>query len=30
MGYISHEQMLALGREMEKTDYGKYILALDK
>lgn len=28
MGYISREQMLELGREMEKTDYGKYILSL--
>lgn len=30
MGYITHEQMLTLGREMENTDYGRYILALDK
>lgn len=28
MGYITREQMTELGREMEKTDYGKYILSL--
>ena len=28
MGYISREQLHGLGKAMEKTDYGKYILSL--
>lgn len=30
MGYISYEQMRSVGHEMEKTDYGKYILSIEK
>ena len=28
MGYIDREQLYKLGKEMEKTDYGKYLMDL--
>jgi glucose-1-phosphate thymidylyltransferase len=28
MGYVSREELKVLGRELEKSDYGRYLLAI--
>jgi glucose-1-phosphate thymidylyltransferase len=28
MGYINKEQLIKLGKEMEKIEYGKYLLEI--
>jgi dTDP-glucose pyrophosphorylase len=30
MGFISRDDLVRLGRELEKSDYGRYLLAISE